>query len=275
MLAAELHNKISLGRPPNQRMEDVLTSYVLSLFRYLNDLRIPLSFLRCGKNLLDRHFEIANLKLCKIFFWPRFRTTHSRNREADALLILEQESGHKTALLVESKYDSGLHNVQPGEEVFAPEEGQEMSEFSGQQLADEYMGIKHCAWIRPKNLSKELENVEARLIFYITTHYEMPQPDLRDALAVLADKSAAESELFWVSWRSLHSILTKENECGYPGYTLGEKNLLDDVWRVLDQRNVAEFVPFNRLNSIESYEPLLQFFQGWVPLETYQAILTA
>jgi hypothetical protein len=42
MLAAELHGKISDGNISN-RMEDVLTAYVMSLFRYLNNLLIPLA----------------------------------------------------------------------------------------------------------------------------------------------------------------------------------------------------------------------------------------
>lgn len=62
MLAAEINGKISSNYPPHQRMEDVLTSNAISMFRYFNDLKLPTIFLRQAKNLKDESLVISDLK---------------------------------------------------------------------------------------------------------------------------------------------------------------------------------------------------------------------
>jgi len=44
MLAAEIKGKLSASYPADDRMEDTLTSYVLSLFRYLDNQDVLTAF---------------------------------------------------------------------------------------------------------------------------------------------------------------------------------------------------------------------------------------
>jgi hypothetical protein len=53
-------------------MEDALTSYVFSLFRYLDDLRVPTQFLRAAKNCLGDSPDVGEIRTSCVLFWPRF-----------------------------------------------------------------------------------------------------------------------------------------------------------------------------------------------------------
>jgi hypothetical protein len=121
MLAAELHWKISPGRPAHERMEDVLTSHVFSLFRYVAHLELQADFLRSAVNLRGEHLAVGRLQAARVVFWPKFAVGQVR-READALLLLHQADDGSLALLVEAKHEAGLHNLE-GEEAEAEEEG--------------------------------------------------------------------------------------------------------------------------------------------------------
>ncbi len=73
MLCAEIHGKVSAGTPAHDRMEDTLTSYVFSLFRYLKNMEIPAAFLRRARNIHNHNFPIEALTAGDVFFWPLFK----------------------------------------------------------------------------------------------------------------------------------------------------------------------------------------------------------
>jgi hypothetical protein len=56
--------------------------------------------------------------------------------------------------------------------------------------------------------------------------------------------------IFWVSWCQLSEILETESLAGYPDYSQGEINLLEDIrsnlrWeQLLRQQNTQEFINF-------------------------------
>jgi len=157
MLAAELHGKISDGNL-SDRMEDVLTSNVMSLFRYLNNLRIPLSFLSQARDLYEQPLLLIGvISASELIFWPKFSLNDKSNREPDALLVFrENESNCDTVIEIEAKYLSGLSNI------IDPkcDEDDEQSVFLqyGHQLADEYCGLYCGNWKLEKGTINSLSS---------------------------------------------------------------------------------------------------------------------
>jgi hypothetical protein len=100
MLLAELGGKVSEANPPRQRMEDVLTSNVFCLFRYLNNLEVAVHFLNTAANSRGELLPVKPLTLAFTFFWPKFRLPGSpRQREADVILVLEEENRERRSQL--------------------------------------------------------------------------------------------------------------------------------------------------------------------------------
>ncbi len=195
MLAAELYRKISPTNPPHQRMEDVLTSYVFSLFRYLNDLSVPLAFLQCAQNLDERNLALHQINEVSVFFWPRFTFGTSRFREADVLLLLTHLKKGRTAVVIEAKYDSGLTNrsdgVTDGDESM--DEQSETPICYGHQLADEFCGIKCGSW-QSEEIRQNIHQAERKLLLYVTGNYEMPKTELQEAVRHIEKRRCGKKE---------------------------------------------------------------------------------
>lgn len=267
MLSAELHGKISGGNPPNERMEDVLTSYVLCLFRYLDDLRIPSSFLGRAVNLREEPLSIGELQGAQIAFWPRFTLPgNSRRREADALLILNGKDGSSAVVVVEAKYRSGPSNLltdtEDGKEV-QDDDAQEWYVEYGKQLADEYCSTR-CGSYDLEEVSQKAMTQASHRVVYVTANYVQPAADLWDAVEAIRNRkcphknhtcsSAPEQDIYWVNWQALYEILEDEARRDYAGYSKGDCNLLDDLKAALEVRGLLPFRPFECLKQVEQYE---------------------
>lgn len=290
MLAAELHGKVTETIPPHQRMEDVLTSNVLSIFRYTNNLRIPIAFLTVARNLQNQQLDLSGMEKANIAFWPRFTFLNAvGGREADALIVFESEGGRKTAILVEAKYESGLSNVSSDDPDPANEQGGNENESLirfGHQLADEYCGVKCGRYSLPEMMQTNMEESQERLLLYLTANFEMPKSDIRQTADRIRERKCPEAEqvcslktetdIYWLSWRELNNILEKEAINGYPGYSLGECNYFVDLYGILGLRGLHKFKPFEVLEAIGLYSSFFGvsgYFQNIVPVNKYKSFL--
>lgn len=286
MLAAELYGKLSPTKPPHQRMEDVLTSYVFSLFRYLNDLSFPLAFLQCAQNLGGRNLALDQINEVSVFFWPRFTLGTSRFREADVLLLLAHPKKGRTAVVVETKYESGLTNrsdgVTDGDESM--DEQSETPDCYGHQLADEFCGIKCGSWLSEK-ICQNIHQTERKLLLYVTGNYEMPKTELQEAIRHIEERKCgkkrertdcrieAERDVYWVSWRHLHKILSDSTVHG--SLSAGESIMLRDLLSILELRELNWFsTPFANLHPIDAYESFMKAdFWSWLqPVHEYKSV---
>ena len=165
MLAAELHDKISAGRPAHERMEDVLTSHIFSLFRYLADPVLPFRFLAQAVNLAGQKIAVGEPRACRLFFWQKFALGgFGRRREIDAVLGWSAGDGRTIALGIENKDRSGASDTTP--DAAGPEAGVEAEtvngpSFTGNQLADEYLGMRDGRWTDPACRSPDSDCVPA------------------------------------------------------------------------------------------------------------------
>jgi hypothetical protein len=268
MLPAELNGKVSATQPPNERMEDVLTSHVFSLFRYMTVLRIPLAFLGKAENLHGELLALGNVRMVRSFFWPKYRLGNSpRLREFDVLLFLDSDNEGSVAIGVENKYRSGPSNTAPDPEV-QTEEDTDVPAFTGNQLADEYQGLHQLQRI-PQACGQELAVAQRRLLLYVTKDFVLPRQQLAEALQSLRKRAIAgashdlESTFYWLSWHVLHNLLIEERRAGFPGHAPGEQRLLEDVLHVLNRRDLLEFRPFEEIEELRPYETL--FPGGVIP----------
>jgi len=255
MLAAELCGKISPIKPAHQRMEDVLTSYIFSAFRYLNDQSVPLAFLSKAKNLSGQNFILKQVSDIYVFFWPCFSFGNGRFREADVLVLISKSSGEKVAVIVEAKYESGLSNLASvGMDLAHSQEFQVLNSVQFRhQLADEFCGIQCATFLAPE-IRQKLEGVHQRLLLYVTANHVIPKLEIGEGIEEIRKRPCskpecvkkAEENIYWVSWRHLHQILSDSRV--YAPYSMGERNFLFDLRRVLELRELDWFSPFTNLS---------------------------
>lgn len=280
MLQAELKGKLSPSRAPHERMEDVLTSYVFSLFRYLEDPLAPTEFLRRAHSLAGVPLDLAPLESAAVFFWPRFLLKDGRAREADVLMCLTQMGAPPLGVVVEAKYESGLSNIaDPGAETGANVEAEAgtAGQLLRNQLADEYCGIKCGTW--GAEIQRQLAGCRQKVLLYVTGDYVLPHAELAEAIKDIAGRrcdqakdcaAEAERNIFWLSWRALHALLTEDRL--WETYRSAGKRLLEDVRSVLELRNLAAFTPFRSLVPIAEYRRLWRLWCGLSPTEEYAPV---
>ena len=267
MLIAELDGKISHNNPPKQRMEDILTSYTLSLFRYLNNLQVPEKFLQRAVNIKGQNLVLERLQEGRVYFWPKFKFSGTGYREPDALLFLDEGNGNRLGVMVEAKYDSGLSNIiQKDNDIIEEIDSEEAvpSIKFGHQLADQYCCIKCGKWNSKEESQKELAETNRKVLIYITAHFELPRVDLEEAIMTI-EKSRkcskechdqAENDIYWISWRALYDVIHKET---LQVYSKGEQNYINDVFEMLKIRGLVPFyTTFQDLISIDAYKGLFE-----------------
>jgi hypothetical protein len=263
MLAAELHGKISDGNL-SDRMEDVLTSYVLSLFRYLNNLHVPLQFLSKAKNWYEKPLHIGKAPAIELFFWPKFSLNNKSWREPDGLLIC-CENNCDVVIGIEAKYLSGfsnIHNLETDGDISINIERSDNFQY-GHQIADEYCGLYCGNWNLKKETQPRLSRSNRKHLVIITKHYELPKQDLEEATRIVKERKCynaqyncglnPEENIYWVSWSQLTEILEAESKRGYPYYSQGERNLLEDVRSMLIRRGLVPFSVWQNLQPVLVY----------------------
>lgn len=254
MLVAELCGKIGDDNPPYARSEDILTSQVLSLFRYFSNFYLPSKLLYRARNLEGEPWQYCKAQdvlEIETHFWPNFSLEgDARSREPDAVLILHTRNGKHLKIVVESKYLSGPSPLNDttvsSDEIINIDGG--FARLSGNQLADEYCSLKCGKW--PK--LKVMEELTEGQLLYLTAHYEMPKKDLEETLKILKTKdlnqkcnhclNQASSEIYWLSWRDIYQELLEVETAGCTDYfPPGEKRLMQDVRRLLEKKGLKPF----------------------------------
>lgn len=264
MLAAELYGKVSIRLTAS---EDVLTSYVLSLFRYLSDMRVLEDWLRRARNVAGQSLPIDRFTHADVAFWPRVRLPDGREREPDAVLALGDASGHHSVLVVEAKFHAGLSNQGPGSPLDQDDNAGGLNgetQLAGHQLADALVALSHGMWKRPKVIGQWLTKADATAVLYITAHHAMPVEDIPGSAA----------DVYWLSWRALAEVLEQHGKGRYVGYSPGERNLLNDVYAILRRRKLLSFVNYlEELEPVEPYTRRLFVRSALAPVKPYHRLL--
>lgn len=250
MYAAEFSGKVSTSAS-----EDILTSYVFSLFRYLSSSRLPCKFLECAQNAQGDLLSLNMPSVTGLKFWPRFKLPgYTRCREGDVLILLQDFGERRIAILIEAKFKSGLSNHLPRPCIDI--EGYR----SGHQLADEYIGLMKGKLVSNDSLQEEVARSNVRWVLYVTAHHTFPSEDIRSAIdAVMAAEHVAERperDIYWLPWWHLYALIDVELKANSTEYSSGEINLLADTRLALASRGLRPFDPFQDLVPVDTLDAL-------------------
>lgn len=198
MLMALLKGKLSREQ---ENMEDILTSNVFGLLKYLPPEEGLLPYLAQAETL-DEQRPFADLAIpgtkVKYEFWPWHSEAGCVGCEPDVELTITWPSGKKALVFVEAKYLSGKSSEEDDESTEDKKPAQ--PEPPKDQLAKEWQNL----------VSRAGENIEPVLV-YLTADVAMPCQDLKDSRTAFKAKCRGATRPFncaWLSWRHLHSVAT-------------------------------------------------------------------
>ncbi|MDO8567437.1 MAG: hypothetical protein Q7R57_01830 [Dehalococcoidales bacterium] len=204
MFIAQLHNKLSR---PEQDMEDLLTSNVFGVWRYL-PVEIAqiglLRFLKTACRLDQAEFHGPDkIKTLSVKFWPWIKEGDAKGAEPDVLIEMVSSDQRKWLLLIESKY------LSPKSSSADP-----LDPHPTDQLAREMQNLRRVA---------STQKFDEYALIYVTAHTQIPKNDFSQAISELETKTGQgdSDKFYWTTWRMLPSIISDSiNLCGEPYATL-------------------------------------------------------
>lgn len=205
-------------------MEDLLTSNVFGLWRYLSPDMGLLQFLGTARNLGEQQLQLATpITEAKLNFWPWLHEPNAKGAEPDVLISLLGSEGQNCLVLIESKYLSGKSS-QPNEE-----------DLPNDQLAKEMLNLRSIA---------ERSSADAYALVYVTAHGAIPSKDIEEAADELKEKTGDGSieQFYWTTWRRLPQIL---DDVVHLARNSVEKGLIDDLATILNSLGLTFFQGFD------------------------------
>ena len=177
-------------------MEDILTSNVFGLLRYIQPKEGILKYLSCAEDndgnrplkYLSSLSEIPQESI-KYEFWPWWEESGCIGCEPDLVLSIKIPDKKDLLLLVEAKYLSGKSS-----------EADEDYDTPTDQLAREWDNLRLRA--------RAGKSDKTPILVYLTAHYAFPKKDIDNAVGEFIEKrpSLAEPIIYWLSWRHLHEV---------------------------------------------------------------------
>ncbi len=192
MLDALLHGKLSQEQ---ENMEDILTSFVFGMIKYLPAKDALFPFLakaesRTGDRPLEILLQDTENKVV-YEFWPRLEEKNCKPCEPDVLITITRRKpkDSKIFILIEAKYRSGKSSHR------------DESEEPNDQLAKEWSNLKRRS---------EVQNATPYLV-YLTADFGFPIEQIKESQDELRKKDMSKGEIYWLSWRHF-PLLPEESE---------------------------------------------------------------
>lgn len=189
MLLAELHSKLAENSSNEEKMEDVLTSNIFGVLKYLDHPLILKKFLCTAETYDEKILNIEEAQKFEYYFWPKF----ANGVEPDILVQGFTKDGLFYNILVEVKYYSKKSNI-------------EEEDFYRDQLAEEYKELLNEGW-SDDTIST---NASKSILLYATANYIKPQLEIEESLSVIEEELGQEKEnieLYWVSLRWIYDLI--------------------------------------------------------------------
>lgn len=232
MLMALLHGKLSRDQ---ENMEDILTSNVFGLLKYLPPEAGLIPFLQkaCTPG---GTYPLADLPLgieAEYKFWPWLVEAECDPCEPDVLIQMKPPNDKRILVLIEAKYRSGKSSE---EENSSPDEisrnREESAVLTSAQLKDQ--------------LSREWENLRSLadkesaqpVLVYLTADVGCPTEEIEDSQKALESRKKERGTICWLSWRHLPSLIINS-----------EHEMLRDLGAALCRMNLTFFEGFSKIAS--------------------------
>ena len=234
MIIAELHGKSESSASSYEVSEDILTSNVFQLIRYL-----PTSIGLIA--LINEIFEDNKIKVkldpgkkwdVNYDFWPLGTEI---GREPDLLLQLESESDCY-AVVIEAKYFSGPSDTENVDD--------ETGAISGNQLSDQFIDLLEGNYKIKGKIKKLNASKEKRYILYLTKHSIKPKEELEKSINQFYNSDGNQGidfhdYLLWTNWTKIWSVLKKINNYDFP-----IPIIINDLIDLLEKRGFKDFTGF-------------------------------
>lgn len=244
-IKAELHGKISSsGSNINDRMEDILTSNVFQLLRYLP---IELGILPVLSSAENSHGEEqrrtfvipTGVNNVSYHFWSRFD-----NWEPDVFIELKQGKKVLANIMVEAKYLSG----KSGTAVYEEEE-------DGATIYVAHSDQLEKLW----NSLKAYSDHVPYYLFYLTMDWVMPIQSINESIKAISDDDFRDN-IYWLNWQTIHTTLKNILESNSTVISETDGIIIGDIIYLLDKKGLKEFtgidIPlFDNLSSFNYYLP--------------------
>jgi hypothetical protein len=226
MIQADIRGKLNANS--SSRSEDVLTSNVLGLLRYVPQrlreflVRARRVTLVAGDVVVDGPGTgLAVGSDLDVLFWQRL----GRHGEIDAVIVEGPQDKPTRVVGFEAKYESGKSDAQRTGS----------SDEASDQLDEYWRGLSEHAFSGPATIGKPAPRLEAVQLVYVTAHLCAPLEDLRASLMRLAEHGH-QVEIAWLSWRDLFHVV----EAGFgPG---AERRILADLKALLERKGLLPFM---------------------------------
>ena len=232
MLMALLRGKLSREQ---ENLEDILTSNVFGLLKYLPPEDGLFPFLSNAKTLDGRHpFESAppGAKV-EYGFWPWHKESGCNGCEPDVELRILWPSGKKICVFIECKYFSEKSSEEDDEEdVVATKQASPVD-----QLAREWGNLVRLA----------KREGATPLLIYLTRDVGFPREEVEASQrAALKDSFGPAFSCCWLPWHQLYEVRTEK-----------QPQIMTDLWALLERLNMVFFHGISAFPPIR--EPNWQF----------------
>ena len=228
-------------------MEDILTSNVVGLFKYMRPEEGILDYVSLaedgdGKRPLQSLSSLREVphSLIEYKFWPWLEEQDCYGCEPDVMIKLEIPDKQKLLVLIEAKYLSGKSS-----------EADEVDDTPTDQLAREWDNLSVMA----------NKSGEHPVLIYLTAHYVYPYQDINDAISEFQEKrqNSVSPVIYWLSWRHLYKVC--ENS---------QHPILNDIKLLLDRLGLKFFdsIALDNVNIPWSFEVVFD----WQAVSEFQNI---
>ncbi|MBU9711605.1 hypothetical protein [Evansella tamaricis] len=234
MIQAQLMGKVSSSV---QNSEDVLTSTIFGLLRYLPDNELLIEIFNSARNLEKQTLQIKRDELIEVdyYFWPKLA-----NSEPDLILTLKYQTGEVHLICIEAKYFSGKSSIED-ETVDVEERTNAQRDQIGREIED-ILNESTCLTL---GLICEDRSVKRSMI-YLTFESYIPYEDLESSLEAVAQRPTVKfknEDLYWLSWRHFQPVVSK--------FISKYNNLvITDLNDFLVKKNMVAYQGFDNLQSV-------------------------
>jgi len=240
---AELFGKVGENSTALDTKEDVLTSNVFQLIKYLKPEFGIIPFLNYvfKENGIPLDLEIEKEWKVEYYFWP---IGTKAGREPDLLIYLKGDNLN-LLFVIEAKYYSG-----PSDTDTKEKEGIKHHN----QLADEFTDLKKRKFKlegKSRKFDVQLENC---FLLYLTKHNIKPREDLESVIIQFSSdnpdsKIEIKKHLIWANWTSVWKVLKEIKIDEFPFYEI--KN---DLILLLEKKGFKKFTGFKFISWKEKYK---------------------
>lgn len=214
-ILAEIHGKVSSsGTNINERLEDLLTSNIFQLLRYLPFEFFLKPIIQQSTNIDGEMFKFDDdVSEAKLMFWKSFKKS-----EPDIYIQFVDDKGNiRLHIFIEAKY----HSPKSGSAQF-DEDNNYVND--SDQLQREWADLEEQRGSRPGAL------------IFLTQDRSLPVDAIKESIGVIG--SEAEDRLFWLNWQSIHRIM--ESNHSLPQIK-EQRLIISDIISLLRHKGLFDF----------------------------------